>query len=94
MYEARNSVPVEVQNVSTKGFYVFPDISNALAAAAVTGDGGISFSKSSNPDTYVFCHPSVDGFSLGGASMPQGRDRYNVSFEVHTATAPSWGGVI
>jgi hypothetical protein len=95
MYDARLATPVEVTGVSVKGFYVFPDLNNALATiSSAMGDGGVAWDIGGSANTYVFCHPSPEGFKLDGAAMPQGRDRYHCSFSVHTATAPTWGGVI
>ena len=67
-------------------------MADALTSASSTlDDGGVTWQYSSGAETYVYCHPETSGVDVGGASLPNARQRYNINgFKIHTATAPTW----
>jgi hypothetical protein len=86
------TAPNSAGDVSSKGFYVYHDMNNALREQYTTmDDGGVEINYSSSPETYIYCHPDPEGVDIGSASLPNARQRYNInSFRVHSATAPTW----
>jgi hypothetical protein len=53
----------------------------------------VTFDYTSNPDKFVFCHASPEGFETPTKSMPVGTTRYNVGIKVNTASAPTWSEI-
>jgi hypothetical protein len=89
---ARTNAPTVSTAPSTKGFYFFPDISNAASLWSNTMDSGdcTKFEYSSSPETYCFCQLSPDGAKDPKPKLPTTRLYYDLDFEIHTATAPTW----
>ncbi|MCP4540152.1 MAG: hypothetical protein GY832_23690 [Chloroflexi bacterium] len=55
IYQARAANTTSGDNVSIKGFYFYPDASDATVVADVTTDSGVNFSYTTNPSTHIFC---------------------------------------
>lgn len=100
-YFAQQARTVQVGSAShtaAKGFYYFPDYTTVITMSQdspiteVSGSGGVGFENSSSPNTYAFCQLDPDGPGAASASLPVGRSYYNIDFNIHTATAPSWNG--
>lgn len=89
-----SSVPLVASHSGTKGFYFYQHYSSAVSECSISasdfGDGGVEFSKTSSPDTYVFCNFLEKSDWHKNAFFTRGRQRYNVSLSFCTAPAGSW----
>jgi hypothetical protein len=79
---------------SPKGFWLYYNLNELIADCTPTGSewedsGGINFSRTSSPDTYVFCQFTPDGLDdwRDNPGFPVGRLRYDVSVEFCTSPA-------
>jgi hypothetical protein len=81
---------------SPSGFYYWPDRTNVTTASASSvydsGDAATLF-YSSSPDVFLFCHFDSNWYPRSKPFIGSCRaDYYNVTLDIHTATAPTWTG--
>lgn len=93
--DCRRSRPVGENNVQTRGFYYYPDASNADSTDSANnqanmGDGGINFEFVTSPDTYVFCNVLKGKVSDPSYSLSRTKQRVKVGFAAITSVAPNW----
>lgn len=83
-----------VNNPSPSGFYFYPDWTNITVAATSTFDSGDAskFNYSSSPDIYAFCQFDSDWFPRIKPTLSVRSDYFDVSVDIHAATAPTWTG--
>ena len=94
---AMTSAPSVASHPCTKGFWYYQDINDFIEDCTTTGsewedNGGIRFTLSSSPDTYVFCNFEIDGLS-DWRSQPffvRSRLKYNVEISFTTAEAGTY----
>ena len=72
------------------GCYVYYDYTDAQPTDDMTTSEGVNIYYTSSPDTHTFCHLVPESIERYQASLPVTRDRWNVGFELNTATAPTW----
>jgi hypothetical protein len=87
---ARTETPNSGSSVSPKGFYFFYDYTDLQPLSAMSTSDGINEEYSSSADTHVFVMPASMGMDDPSMSLRRTRSRVNVSFEMNTATAPTW----
>lgn len=88
-YGCRTVQATAAANPSPKGFYLFPDVDDAVSGIQSMDSGGLTFKYTSSPDTYVFCQPK-GSIATPSAGIPNSRIRYDISCYLTTADAPTW----
>jgi hypothetical protein len=83
---ARSSAPTVATNAPTHGFWYWYDGSNLLVQLSM------KFPSFYMEDTgkYTWCHLQPEGMRTPSASLGVKRDWYQVSLDIHTATAPDF----
>jgi hypothetical protein len=76
-------------NVSPKGFYYIEDIDDFTSGVASMTSSTLPFYSGSS-ENYVFCHVDKDEIDRLSNTLPVGKTHYDISIDIHSATAPTW----
>lgn len=100
VYHSMWSAPATTGNVSTRGFFFYPEREDAKDNPTIYPGGstgistsrlGVKYDLTSTPDLFTFCQFDDDPISQIKASSPHGIGHYEFDFEMHTIDSmPTW----